>query len=554
MDDSTEGYWGKDRIVFTEQGDPEIDSLHRRWRAGELNLEPEFQRGFVWDIKKASLLVESILLDIPLPVIYLTEEKNDIIYVIDGQQRLTTFFSFIDGKLPDPKLPYGRDFRLTGLKVYSECNGSLFRDLRPEYQKKIRYYKLRTITFRKQSHEDLKFEVFERLNTGSVSLNDQELRNCIYRGKYNEFLKELSENKLFKLLLGIKKPMRRMKDVELVLRFSAFFHAGYEKYKPTMKNFLNREMEKMRFVSNEAIEETRISFEKALRIIEKLLGKNAFKRFYSGDSKDPNGYWESQRFNASLYDISMTIFSQESEEFVYENLFAIKEAYLSLLTFDQEFIDSIELSTSSKQAIQKRFEKFKIELSMIKKYTAQGLMTESVKKNQYIKEDLCCICKKPIILLDDAIFKGGRRYWLPTGGGELSSLMHRFCNSGKTVSNPTRSRPITRTRTSTRRTIQIKGKNIECKNSVSVLVNTADWLIQHGYITKESCPIRQQPYSSNYLINTTPDHEDRSFISAKVLRNGLYIEGNWSTPNCIKWSEFLLERFNFSRSDFDLGD
>ena len=197
------------RKVYTEQGDPEIESLYRKWKDGDLDIQPDFQRGFVWDIIKASRLIESILLDIPLPVIYLSQEKDDRECVIDGQQRLTAFFSYIDGKLPDPRLPFGKDFKLNSLNVFTELIGKYFKDLPKELQKKIRYYKIRTITFRKESEQDLKFEVFERLNTGSVSLNDQELRNCIYRGKYNDLLWELSEDKTFRELLGIKKPEKK---------------------------------------------------------------------------------------------------------------------------------------------------------------------------------------------------------------------------------------------------------------------------------------------------------------------------------------------------------
>jgi len=110
-------------------------------------------------------------------VIYLSEEKDGKEYVIDGQQRLTAFFSFIDGQFPD-----GSDFKLTGLKVFTELNRKMFKEIDEELQDKIRYCKMHTITFKRESEADLKFEIFERLNTGAVSLNDQELRNCIYRG------------------------------------------------------------------------------------------------------------------------------------------------------------------------------------------------------------------------------------------------------------------------------------------------------------------------------------------------------------------------------------
>lgn len=278
------------RRMFTEQGDPEIDSLYRKWKDGDLDIQPFFQRGFVWDIVKASRIIESILLDIPLPVIYLSQEKDGKEYVIDGQQRLTSFFSFIDGKLPDPKLPFGKDFKLSGLNVFTELSGKFYKDLSREFQKKIRYYKIRTIIFNKESEQDLKFEVFERLNTGSVSLNDQELRNCIYRGKYNDLLCELAEDKSFRELLGIRKPERRMRDVEFVLRFAAFFHSTYINYKPPIKAFLNNDMEKFRSISDKDASELRLAFKNTVSLIKYLLGEHAFKRYYCGNSNYVNGY------------------------------------------------------------------------------------------------------------------------------------------------------------------------------------------------------------------------------------------------------------------------
>ena len=117
------------RRVFTDQKDPEIESLLRRYKKGKLIIQPDFQRHFVWDKTKSSRLIESALLDIPLPVIYLSEEEDGKVYVIDGQQRLTSFFSFIDGKFPD-----GIDFKLTGLKVNKELNRKKFTDLDEDLQ------------------------------------------------------------------------------------------------------------------------------------------------------------------------------------------------------------------------------------------------------------------------------------------------------------------------------------------------------------------------------------------------------------------------------------
>ena len=117
----------EDNQIHTSSGDLEIESLHNKEKRGRLILQPDFQRQYVWDAKKASKLIESAILRIPLPIIYLSEEKDGKEYVIDGQQRLTSFFSFIDGQFPD-----GKVFKLSGLNVYSELNGKKFSDLSAE--------------------------------------------------------------------------------------------------------------------------------------------------------------------------------------------------------------------------------------------------------------------------------------------------------------------------------------------------------------------------------------------------------------------------------------
>lgn len=415
-----------ERKLFTDPSDPEVDSLHRKWQKGRLLIQPDFQRQFVWDSIKASRLIESALLEIPLPVIYLSEEKDGKEHVIDGQQRLTAFFSYLDGKFPD-----GKEFKLTGLKVFTELKGKTYRELSDELQDKIRSCHVRTITFKKESLPDLKFEVFERLNTGSVSLNDQELRNCIYRGEYNNLLRKLSTDPDFTFLLGLTRPDKRMKDVELVLRFAAFHHATYLNYKPPMRNFLNKEAEKHRSASKETLVEIQTAFKNACQIVRSLLAKNAFKRFYKGDDKDPNGRWELKKFNASLYDILMCTFAREDKNRVFQNLDGVREALIHLMTEDQEFIDAIELSTSSVQAVTARFDKWRLALQQVigVRQKEARCFTSALKKELYDQDPTCAICKQKIQEVDDAAVDHIKQYW--TGGKtipENARLTHRYCN------------------------------------------------------------------------------------------------------------------------------
>lgn len=417
------------RKIYTEQGDPEIESLHGKFKRGKLLVQPEYQRQYVWDIKKASRLIESCLLDIPLPVIYLSEEKDGRENVIDGQQRLTSLFSFIDGLMPD-----GSVFKLTGVRVFPELNKKTFRDLDESHQDKIRYYKIRTITFKKESQSDLKFEIFERLNTGSVSLNDQELRNCIFRGPYNDLLRELSEDPDFRYLLSLDKPEKRMRDVELVLRFAAFHNQTFLKYKAPIKKFLNDEMDSNRNISPQRLQEIKSAFKNAVSIIRSLLDKNAFKRFYGGDEKDRNGYWEPKQFNASLFDILMYSFAKEDKNKLFQHLDSIREGLIVLMTSDKEFVDSIELSTSSVQAVTKRFDKWRATLQATLGFSGKEprCFSSKLKDGLFRSDPTCAICSQRIQCVDDAHIDHIEQYW--TGGRtipENARLTHRYCNMSR---------------------------------------------------------------------------------------------------------------------------
>lgn len=219
------------------------------------------------------------------------------------------------------------------MACYSEFSGMSFADLPSQVKKAIKNYTIRVITFSSDCDPELKFNVFERLNTGSVALTAQELRNCLYRGRYNELLKELASDTEFKSLLGLKDSERRMVDVELVLRFAAFYHRTYLKYKSPIKNFLNEDMKEYQDIGERDAKELRDAFKNAVHLIKSMLGDasmgcRAFKRFYPGTEADRNGTWEQKKFNASLYDILMWSFARADKNLVMHNLDAIREAYV----------------------------------------------------------------------------------------------------------------------------------------------------------------------------------------------------------------------------------
>jgi uncharacterized protein with ParB-like and HNH nuclease domain len=132
-----------------------VETLVSWVNRGKLNLQPDFQRNFVWSSGKASCLVESLLLAIPIPVIYVAEEANRTYSVVDGQQRLTSICSFVNGEFPN-----GQKFKLSGLQVLKDLNRKAFTDLPVELQEEILNFILRLIIIEKDSDPDVKFEVF----------------------------------------------------------------------------------------------------------------------------------------------------------------------------------------------------------------------------------------------------------------------------------------------------------------------------------------------------------------------------------------------------------
>ena len=409
------------RRVYADKSDRSIYELFRKFQRGDLILDPEFQRRYVWDNKKASLLIESILLEVPIPVIYLAEEEDGKFTVIDGQQRLRSFFRFLNN-----------EFKLRGLSVLSELNGKYFKDLDKEKQRKIEDATLRVIEIRKESHSDVKFEIFERLNVGAVKLNDQELRNCIYRGKYNDLIKELAEDRDFLLLLGLKEPHKRMYDRELVLHFLAFYNQTYLKYKPPMKQFLNREMENNRNISEEKIKELRRAFKETVSMVKSVFGDKAFRRFIPGDEKDPNGRWEIRKINIGLFEIIMFGFSRYTKNQIIPLSDVIREELLHMMTSDKEFVESISGSgTTSIAKVTTRFKKWLDALERIvgTPKTEPRTFSWELKKQLYEQNPTCAICGNRIMLIDDATIDHVEHYW--RGGKTIPSnarLVHRYCN------------------------------------------------------------------------------------------------------------------------------
>ncbi|WP_349426572.1 DUF262 domain-containing protein [Microbacterium sp. LWS13-1.2] len=218
-----------ERKLVTQPYDLGVRSIREDIRGGRISLNIAYQRKYVWDSGKASRLIESLLLNVPIPVCYFAEDDDGVYEVIDGLQRLTTIRKFLDN-----------EFALTGASVLSELNGMKFDDLEPRDQRRLEGRTIRCIVITADSHPDIKFDVFERLNTGAASLTAQELRNSVYRGPFNDSLKDLAKKTYFTDLLG-SFTNRRMGHEELLLRYFALVE-GISTYKPPLRQLLNEKM------------------------------------------------------------------------------------------------------------------------------------------------------------------------------------------------------------------------------------------------------------------------------------------------------------------------
>jgi hypothetical protein len=413
----------KRRKVFTDKSDPPLDALYDRSMSGDLVLQPLFQRRQVWDDNRASRLIESLIIEVPLPVFYFAEGPDGTSEVIDGQQRLTAVFRFLKN-----------DFALRKLRALPELNGKRFKDLDKSTQKLVKNSSVRTITFRKESDDGLRFEIFERLNTGAVPLNRQELRNCVYHGPYNQLLMRLSEDPDYRALMGLHGPERRMRDVEYVLRFAAFYHSTYLKYKPPMDRFLDEDMRKHRNIADRDAAQLEAAFKTSLTLTRSMLGTHAFRRFYRGTEQSPGGRWEQKKFNASLYDVVMGCFADQDKNRVMANLDSIREAFIALMTDNEEFINAIELSTSSDRMVRQRFDLWRRTLDDIlsQSATQPRTYTRDFKAKLYTANPTCALCQQHIAELDDAAVDHIAQYW--TGGKtipENARLTHRYCNMAR---------------------------------------------------------------------------------------------------------------------------
>lgn len=310
-----------------------VDGLVKRMKDGSVFVPP-FQRNYVWTHKKASRFVESLLLGLPVPGIFVSKEtRTNKLLVIDGQQRLRTLQFFYDGIFE----PTGRKFAL--IEVVSRLAEKTYNTLSAEDRRTLDDAIIHATVVKQDepsSDDSSIYQIFERLNTGGMLLSAQEIRACIYRGSLNDLLESLNQNTAWRTIFG--KTSKRMRDKELILRFFALYFDGSKYVKP-MKEFLNMFMGARRRVQDADLEQFRTLFMDTVRLAYDAIGEKAFRPV--------------KAMNAAVFDSVMVGLASRLKKGEVRDPNGIRDKYFALLELP-EYRKAVETATTDEHSVRYR--------------------------------------------------------------------------------------------------------------------------------------------------------------------------------------------------------
>lgn len=335
--------------IKIEKAQYSVFEMKRRYDRGVICIDPDFQRNDVWGQKQKSELIESVIMGIPLPLIYLAENADGRLVVVDGRQRLTTFFEFLDNK-----------FRLRDLKILKTINGMNIQDLDnnkmySRYVTMIEDTQLVVQIIKYPTKDRVRFDIFDRVNRGGTPLNKQEMRNALYQGKATELLKRLASAESFKRATGGGVSGKRMKDKYIILRAVCFYlyfsgkmsdcNGKPVEYRSDMEDFLGTGMQLFNQMQDNRIREIEYLFDATMNRAFMCRGADGFRIPTEGKIKRP---------------ISMTLFETF---FYFYTLFPddydikkIRRGTDELLV-DEKYMKSLQHSVDSSVNVKIRFSK-----------------------------------------------------------------------------------------------------------------------------------------------------------------------------------------------------
>lgn len=340
--------------IKIEQAQYSIFEIKRRYDKGKICLDPDFQRNSVWNLRQKSELIESVIMGIPLPLIYLAENADGKLIVVDGRQRLSTFFDFLNDK-----------FRLRDLKILSQINGMNMTEMNDNvqysrYVTMIEDTQLVVQIIKYPTKDRVRFDIFDRVNRGGTPLNKQEMRNALYQGNATRLLKELADLESFQEATGKSISQKHMKDRYIILRALSFYLLFKDRlvnkkgqkvvYRSDMEEFLGNGMQYLNLLDENETNELRMLFDDTMKMAYQCSGADGFRIPSKKKSKRP---------------VSMTLFETL---FFYYTLFGETREYATIrkgiesLLCDEEYLQSLQHSVDSSVHVKTRF------IKVIEKY------------------------------------------------------------------------------------------------------------------------------------------------------------------------------------------
>jgi hypothetical protein len=337
--------WGEYPLdsVFVRTEQRTVGEVVKRIAADRFILNPDFQRDFVWSAEKQSRLIESCLMRIPLPVFYVAEAKDGRIIVVDGLQRLTSFYRYLNNQ-----------FSLSGLDGGAEekkhpLSGDKYENLHVSLQERIEDTQLTLYILDAKAPERAKLDIFERVNSGDP-LTRQQMRNCLYNGPATLWLKEAASNETFVTTTGGSLDKKKMRDREAINRFLAFYLIGEASYRGgDMDYFLASGLDMFNGLPEAQRKTISEAFIHSMRVNKFLFGDHAFRK-----SLGALPHANRSVLNIALFDVLSVIFARIDGETVIAKQAALRAAVKGLIG-NNAFAHSISYSTNSTKQVINRF-------------------------------------------------------------------------------------------------------------------------------------------------------------------------------------------------------
>ncbi|MBI4946245.1 MAG: DUF262 domain-containing protein [Bacteroidetes bacterium] len=335
-------------LINIDTKTPSLDTLIKRMAQSEpeieMNTENYFQRNAdLWDLGKQSRLIESILIRFPLPAFYFDGTNKNKWLVVDGLQRLSSIRNFVIKKT----------LKLVNLEFLTHLNGLGYDEIERDLQRIIEETQVVTYIINPGTPDDVKFNIFKRINTGGLVLEPQEIRHALNQGAPAKFIAELANTSEFVEVTEGRIRPERMLDRDFANRFFAFYHFGYENYVPDLDTFMSKAMAYVKKMTEAERKKCKKDFAESMKLNQEVFGNKSFRKIEANEERR-------KPINKALFDVFSVVFAKLNEEKrkkLKTKRNGLVDGLIHLIAKDEEFYAAITSSTSDKNRVMIRFSK-----------------------------------------------------------------------------------------------------------------------------------------------------------------------------------------------------